>query len=43
MFVIRLKDVSITSFQTGDGGGEPIETFAFTFADVEFEYGEEKK
>ena len=44
-FVIKLKDVNISSFQTGDGGqgGEPIETFGLTFAEVEFEFSEEKK
>jgi type VI secretion system secreted protein Hcp len=44
-FVIRLKDVNISSFQMGDGSGgdAPTETFGLAFAELEYEFSEEKK
>jgi type VI protein secretion system component Hcp len=41
-FVIKLKDVLISSYQTGDGQ-PPIETFVLTFAEIEYEFNEGKK
>jgi type VI protein secretion system component Hcp len=41
-FVIKLKDVSVTSYQTGSGD-PPVETFGLTFAEVEYEFSEKKK
>ena len=44
-FVIRLKDVLVTTYQTGDGskGDDPVEMFGLTFAEIEYEFSDEKK
>ena len=44
VFVIRLEDVLVSSFQTGDGsrGDAPTDTFGLTFAEMEYEFSEEK-
>jgi type VI secretion system secreted protein Hcp len=41
-FVIKLKDVIISSYQTG-GGDPPMDTFGLTFAEIEYEFSEEKE
>lgn len=43
-FVIKLKDVIVSSYQTGGGDGDTvIDTFGLTFAEIEFEFSEGKK
>jgi type VI protein secretion system component Hcp len=42
MFVIRLKDVLVSSFQS-PGGDPPLDTFMLTFAELEWELGEKGK
>jgi type VI secretion system secreted protein Hcp len=44
-FVIKLKDVIVTSYQTGGSSGDdvPLETFGLSFAEIEYEFSEGKK
>jgi type VI protein secretion system component Hcp len=41
-FLIKLKDVNVTSFQVNDGQ-PPTETFVLAFAEVEYESSEKAK
>jgi type VI secretion system secreted protein Hcp len=40
---IKFTDLLVSSYQTGGGGEEPLESISLNFAKIEFEYREQKK
>ena len=40
---IKFTDLLVSSYQTGGGGEEPLESISLNFSKIEFEYREQKK